>query len=106
MLHLKKISNTALLGLLGLAFLAGLCVLAAKANLRLDLTANQRYSLTPQTVKVLDGLSAPVKAVAFFLPRSRAGTSSRTCSTSTPAPRASSPTNSWTRTATPSGPRR
>jgi ABC-type uncharacterized transport system involved in gliding motility auxiliary subunit len=69
MLHLKKISATALMGLLGLAFLAGLCVLAAKANLRLDLTANQRYSLTPQTMKVLDGLSAPVKAVAFFLPQ-------------------------------------
>jgi ABC-type uncharacterized transport system involved in gliding motility auxiliary subunit len=33
---------------------------------RADLTRNRRYSLAPQTVKVLEGLKEPVKAYAFF----------------------------------------
>jgi ABC-type uncharacterized transport system involved in gliding motility auxiliary subunit len=35
---------------------------------RLDLTENRRWSLSPQTVKVVRELPAPVKALAFFRP--------------------------------------
>jgi ABC-type uncharacterized transport system involved in gliding motility auxiliary subunit len=35
---------------------------------RLDLTANQRNSLAPQTVEIVKKLAAPVKALAFFRP--------------------------------------
>ncbi len=37
-------------------------------NWRVDLTENKRHSLSPQTVKVLQGLTGPVKATAFFRP--------------------------------------
>ncbi len=35
-------------------------------NWRADLTENRRYSLAPQTIKVLQELPVPVKATAFF----------------------------------------
>jgi ABC-type uncharacterized transport system involved in gliding motility auxiliary subunit len=35
-------------------------------NWRADLTENRRYSLAPQTIKVLSELKAPVKAALFF----------------------------------------
>jgi len=37
-------------------------------NWRVDLTENKRQSLSPQTVKVLKELKAPVKAIAFLRP--------------------------------------
>jgi gliding motility-associatede transport system auxiliary component len=37
-------------------------------NWRVDLTENRRHSLSPQTIKVLRELPAPVKATAFFRP--------------------------------------
>jgi len=39
---------------------------------RLDLTKSQRFTLSPQTVKLLKGLTAPVKAIAFY--RAESGT--------------------------------
>ncbi len=69
MRNLKRSSNAALLGLLGIVFLAGLYALAARAGWRADLTENKRFSLNPQTLKVLEDLKTPVKAVAFFLPQ-------------------------------------
>jgi gliding motility-associatede transport system auxiliary component len=35
---------------------------------RIDLTENKRWSLSPQTVKVVGELSTPVRAIAFFRP--------------------------------------
>jgi ABC-type uncharacterized transport system involved in gliding motility auxiliary subunit len=35
---------------------------------RVDLTENKRWSLSPQSVKVVSELSTPVKAIAFFRP--------------------------------------
>jgi ABC-type uncharacterized transport system involved in gliding motility auxiliary subunit len=37
-------------------------------NWRVDLTENKRQSLSPQTVKILKELKAPVKAIAFLRP--------------------------------------
>ncbi|HYB72441.1 MAG TPA: GldG family protein [Candidatus Sulfotelmatobacter sp.] len=39
---------------------------SARYNKRLDLTEGRRYTLSPQTVKVVRELKKPVKAVAFF----------------------------------------
>lgn len=69
MVGMKRTSQTVLLGLAGLAILAGLYVLGARAGWRADLTSNRRFSLSAQTVKVLADLKSPVKAVAFFLPQ-------------------------------------
>jgi ABC-type uncharacterized transport system involved in gliding motility auxiliary subunit len=43
-------------------------LLSARHYKRFDTTANQRFTLSPQTVKVLAGLAAPVEALAFFEP--------------------------------------
>lgn len=48
-----------------LGILIAVNYLAARQNKRWDLTANQVYSLSEQTVKVLQGLDAPVKMTAF-----------------------------------------
>jgi len=48
---------------LGVAVLAN--AIALRHSPRWDLTENKRHSLSPQTVKVLQGLPAPVKAIAF-----------------------------------------
>ncbi len=58
--------------LMGLMILVVLGILVAIEALsmnhhwRLDLTKSRRYSLAPQTFKVLEKLSEPVKAYAFF----------------------------------------
>ena len=48
-----------------LAILAGLNYLGVRQNKRWDLTANQVFSLSEQTVKVLHGLDAPAKITVF-----------------------------------------
>ena len=48
----------------------GVVVLASAVSLRhsarWDLTENRRHSLSPQTIKLLQNLGAPVEAIAFF----------------------------------------
>jgi len=46
-------------------------LLSARHYQRFDTTANQRFTLSPQTVKVLSDLTAPVEALAFFEPDSQ-----------------------------------
>lgn len=48
-----------------LAILAGLNYLGVRKNKRWDLTANQVFSLSDQTLKVLRGLDAPAKITVF-----------------------------------------
>lgn len=49
---------------LGIAFL--LNFMATRGFQRFDLTKTQQFTLSPQTVKVLQGLKQPVKAYGFF----------------------------------------
>jgi ABC-type uncharacterized transport system involved in gliding motility auxiliary subunit len=57
------------LSLVGVAVFIGILVavnyLGSRQNKRWDLTANQVYALSEQTVKVLQGLDAPVKFTVF-----------------------------------------
>jgi ABC-type uncharacterized transport system involved in gliding motility auxiliary subunit len=48
-----------------LAIVVGVNYLASRQNKRWDLTANQQNSLSEQTIKVLQGLNAPVKITVF-----------------------------------------
>jgi len=48
-----------------LAILAGLNYLGVRENKRWDLTANQVFSLSEQTLKVLQGLDSPAKLTVF-----------------------------------------
>lgn len=43
-------------------------VIAARYPVRLDLTAERRFTLSPQTVQVLQGLQTPVEVIGFFTP--------------------------------------
>jgi ABC-type uncharacterized transport system involved in gliding motility auxiliary subunit len=51
--------------LIGLAIAVAVNYLASRQNKRWDLTANQQNSLSEQTVKVLQGLTSPVKFTVF-----------------------------------------
>ena len=71
MMQWKRLSQTALAGLLGLALLVGFNVLAAKQDWRWDATKTKRYSLAPETVGALENLDAEVVAAAFYRPEER-----------------------------------
>src|SRR5262250_2630697 len=49
---------------LGVAVLAN--AVSLRYNARWDLTENKRHSLSPQTVKLLQALKAPVEVIGFF----------------------------------------
>lgn len=49
---------------LGVAVLAN--AVSLRYNARWDLTENKRHSLSPQTVKLLQGLKTPVEVIGFF----------------------------------------
>ena len=49
---------------LGVAVLAN--AVSLRYNARWDLTENKRHSLSPQTVKLLKALKAPVEVIGFF----------------------------------------
>ena len=51
--------------LVGLGILVAANYLATRQNKRWDLTENQQFTLSDQTVKLLQGLTAPVKLVVF-----------------------------------------
>ncbi len=56
----------AFVGIVGL-----LNFLGSRYTYRWDLTANQAYTLSPQTIQVLKNLKEPVQATAFFTPQAR-----------------------------------
>ena len=51
--------------LIVLGILIAVNYLSTRENKRWDLTANRQYSLSDQTVKLLQGLTAPVKFLVF-----------------------------------------
>jgi len=61
-------ATSALLVVVLAAILVFANLLSARHYQRFDTTANKRFTLSPQTVKVLSGLTAPVEALAFFEP--------------------------------------
>lgn len=50
---------------MALAILVFVLMISHQNHHRFDITAEQRFSLSPQSVKVLDGLKEPVQAIAF-----------------------------------------
>jgi len=63
--QLRYGSNTAVLILVVLAILVGVNYLATRHPLKKDLTKNQRYSLSDQTRKIVQGLKDDVRVVYF-----------------------------------------
>lgn len=59
-------ANALVASVLALALLGFVDALAARHSWRVDLTANKRYTLAPQSVKVVEALTEPVKVTAFF----------------------------------------
>ena len=59
-------AGSALAVVLVLGILIFVGVLTNKHSIRYDVTAQKRYSLAPQTLKILEGLQQEVKAEAFF----------------------------------------
>src|SRR5262249_3140446 len=60
--------NAAILVVLILGVIALVEAVSYRHSYRVDLTENKRWSLSPQTMKVVGDLSVPVKAIAFFRP--------------------------------------
>jgi ABC-type uncharacterized transport system involved in gliding motility auxiliary subunit len=60
--------NAAVLVLLIVGVIALVEAVSYRHSYRVDLTENKRWSLSPQTIKVVRELPVPVKAVAFFRP--------------------------------------
>ena len=58
--------NTLLLGAIAIGILALLNVVANNRHQRWDLTSNQQYSLSDQTLQVLSDLPQPVQLTAFY----------------------------------------
>jgi len=63
---LKKGSNTAVQVVVALAIIAMLAFVTSRRHYRVDLTENQLYSLSDQTLKVLENLEKDVQVKAFF----------------------------------------
>ncbi len=61
-------TTSALLVVVLAAILVFANLLSARHYQRFDTTANKQFTLSPQTVKVLQGLTAPVEALCFFEP--------------------------------------
>jgi hypothetical protein len=59
-------ANTALVALLLLGIVGLVEAFSYRHSARLDLTENRRYSLSPQTIQMLQGLKTKVNAVAFY----------------------------------------
>jgi ABC-type uncharacterized transport system involved in gliding motility auxiliary subunit len=60
--------SAAVLIVLILGVIALIEAVSYRHSYRVDLTENKRWSLSPQTVKVVGDLSVPVKAIAFYRP--------------------------------------
>ena len=69
-----RLSTIALAGvLIVLGLLVAVNYLASRRNHRWDLTANQQFSLSPQTRQILEKLDAPVIVLVFDAPASSIG---------------------------------
>ncbi len=62
----QHLSNAIIASVLVLALLAMLNFVSNKRNYRIDLTENQQYTLSQQTVKVLENLDEDVDITSFF----------------------------------------
>lgn len=58
--------GTALVVVLALGVVVLASAISLRHNARWDLTEDRRHSLSPQTIRVLRSLEAPVEAIAFF----------------------------------------
>ena len=43
-------------------------LISIRHNKRIDLTSNQRFTLSPQTIQILDNLQKPIQALCFYKP--------------------------------------
>lgn len=59
-------ASAALLVLMALGVVVLANAVSLRYNARWDLTENKRHSLSPQTVKLVQGLQAPVEVISFF----------------------------------------
>jgi hypothetical protein len=59
-------ANTAAIAVLLLGIVGLVEAFSYRHSARLDLTENRRYSLSPQTIQMLQGLKTKVNAVAFY----------------------------------------
>jgi ABC-type uncharacterized transport system involved in gliding motility auxiliary subunit len=59
-------SNALVMSVAFVGILALVNFLSNRHHYRQDLTANQQFSLSPQTIQVLQGLKEPIKLTAFF----------------------------------------
>lgn len=59
-------AGSALAVILVLGIVVIVAILTSKHSARYDLTSSQRYSLSPQTVKILAGLKSEVRVTGFF----------------------------------------
>lgn len=61
-------ANTALMILLLLAIISLVEIISYRNNKRYDLTQNQRFTLSPQSKKILQGLKKAIQLTAFYRP--------------------------------------
>jgi ABC-type uncharacterized transport system involved in gliding motility auxiliary subunit len=64
--NLRFGTNLAIAAVAVLGIIAVVEAISVRHSYRLDLTANKRYSLSPQSQQLLAGLPQPVKATAFY----------------------------------------
>jgi ABC-type uncharacterized transport system involved in gliding motility auxiliary subunit len=64
--NLRFGTNLAIAALVVLVIITLVEAISSRHSHRFDLTANKRYSLSPQSQQLLAGLPQPVKAVAFY----------------------------------------
>ncbi|MBN1550249.1 GldG family protein, partial [bacterium] len=63
----KQLSKKAMMSLvMVLAILALIQLIALRHNVRIDMTRNQRHTLSPQSKKILENLQSDINAHAFF----------------------------------------
>ena len=59
-------ANTAVMILIFLVIIGVVSAMSVKYKWRVDLTKNKRYTLSPQTIKILRSLDRDVEAIAFY----------------------------------------
>lgn len=68
MCGVRRLLIAVLSGVLVLAVMTGLYALSYKADLRWDATLNKRYSLSPESARLMEKLDRDVRALAFYRP--------------------------------------
>ncbi len=62
----KYAFNTAIMTMIFMLIVGLIGIMSVKYKLRVDLTENKRYTLSSQTVKILQSLKNDVEAIAFY----------------------------------------